>query len=103
LKGVVAQNLFSASIKRDAFRFGIIVLSTAIANFSREAKRTKIPGMIQVGKKSATAARRRDHGARPHETHRAGEAYDKALDKKKFRAFLTLPLTTTNKLSYAPH
>ena len=66
--------------------------TTAIANLVREAKTHQLPGMIQVGKKK---------GNQPlddaiidqlrHARISPEEAYDKAIDKKKFRQFLKNP------------
>ena len=68
------------------------VFTTAIANLRREGKTHQIPGMIQVGKK---------HGNQPLDDAimdhlrmkriSPEEAYEKSLDKKKFRTFLATP------------
>ncbi len=82
LKGVIAQNLF----KR------IVVVDMAIANLIREGKTHQIPGMIQVGKKKGNQPL--DDAIMEHLRHARispEEAYDKALDKKKFRQFLKEP------------
>ncbi|HZQ48043.1 MAG TPA: type IV pilus twitching motility protein PilT [Verrucomicrobiae bacterium] len=93
LKGVVAQNLFRRIDKKGRVAaLEILVFTTAIANLVREGKTHQIPGMIQVGKK---------HGNQPLDDAimehlrmkriAPEEAYDKALDKKKFRTFLPNP------------
>jgi twitching motility protein PilT len=93
LKGVVAQNLFRRIDKKGRVAaLEILVFTTAIANLVREGKTHQIPGMIQVGKK---------HGNQPLDDAimehlrmkriSPEEAYDKALDKKKFRNFLPNP------------
>ena len=93
LKGVVAQNLFKRiDMKGRVAALEILVFTTAIANLVRESKTHQIPGMIQVGKK---------HGNQPLDDAimehlrmkriSPEEAYDKALDKKKFRPFLPQP------------
>src|SRR5271166_3801383 len=90
LKGVIAQNLFKRIDKRGRVAaLEILVFTTAIANLVREGKTHQIPGMIQVGKK---------HGNQPLDDAimehlrmkriSPEEAYDKCLDKKKFRTFL---------------
>src|SRR5271170_1588954 len=93
LKGVVAQTLFKRNDKSGRVAaFEILVFNTAIANLVREGKTHQIPGMIQVGKKQ---------GNQPLDDHimehvrmkriTAEDAYDKALDKKKFRGLLAHP------------
>src|SRR5688572_29696315 len=93
LKGVVAQNLFRRIDKSGRVAaLEVLVVDTPIANLIREAKTHQIPGMMQVGKKK---------GNQPlddaiMELLRASriapeEAYEKAIDKKKFRAFLRTP------------
>jgi twitching motility protein PilT len=93
LKGVIAQNLFKTIDKPGRVAaLEILVVDTAIANLVREGKTHQIPGMIQVGKKK---------GNQPlddaimdllrHMRISPEEAYDKAIDKKKFRQFLKDP------------
>ena len=93
LKGVIAQNLFKTIDKPGrAAALEILVVDMAIANLIREGKTHQIPGMIQVGKKK---------GNQPlddaitdllrHGRISPEEAYDKGVDKKKFRAFLKDP------------
>jgi twitching motility protein PilT len=93
LKGVVAQILFKRSDKKGRVAaFEILVFNTAVANLVREGKTHQIPGMIQVGKK---------HGNQPMDDQilehvrmkriSPEDAYDKALDRKKFRTLLKLP------------
>jgi twitching motility protein PilT len=93
LKGVVAQNLFRRVDKKGRVAaLEILVFTTAIANLVREGKTHQIPGMIQVGKKlgnqpldDAILEHLRMKRVAPE------EAYDKCLDKKKFRIFLPTP------------
>jgi twitching motility protein PilT len=93
LKGVVAQTLFKRIDKKGRVAaFEILVFNTAIANLVREGKTHQIHGMIQVGKKT---------GNQPLDDHimehvrmkriSTEDAYDKALDKKKFRGLLAHP------------
>src|SRR5271170_975782 len=93
LRGVVAQTLFKRNDKSGRVAaVEILVFNTAIANLVREGKTHQIHGMIQVGKKT---------GNQPLDDHimehvrmkriTAEDAYDKALDKKKFRGLLAHP------------
>jgi twitching motility protein PilT len=93
LKGVVAQNLFKRIDQPGRLAaLEILVVDTAIANLIREGKTHQIPGMIQVGKKKgnqplddAIMENLRQARISPE------EAYDKALDRRKFRPFLKQP------------
>ena len=93
LKGVIAQNLFKRVDKPGRVAaLEILVVDMAIANLVREGKTHQIPGMIQVGKKKgnqplddAILAYLQKAIISPE------EAYDKCLDKKKFRPFLKEP------------
>jgi twitching motility protein PilT len=93
LKGVIAQNLFKRIDRPGRVAaLEILVVDMAIANLVREAKTHQIPGMIQVGKKKgnqplddAIMEHLRNSRISPE------EAYDKAIDKKKFRVFLKEP------------
>jgi twitching motility protein PilT len=93
LKGVVAQNLFKRiDIKGRVAAFEILIFTTAIANLVRECKTHQIPGMIQVGKRHGNMPL--DDSIMEHLRMKritAEDAYDKALEKKKFRPFLTKP------------
>src|SRR6202030_3820157 len=90
LKGVIAQNLFKTIDKPGRVAaLEILVVDMAIANLIREGKTHQVPGMIQVGKKKgnqplddAITDLLRNGRISPE------EAYDKCIDKKKFRAFL---------------
>jgi len=72
--------------------FEILLFNTAVANLVREGKTHQIPGMIQVGKK---------WGNQPMDDHimehvrmkriSPEDAYDKALDRRKFRSLLPHP------------
>src|SRR5437763_10404481 len=98
LKGVLAQNLFKTIDKPGRVAaLEILVVDTAIANLVREGKTHQIPGMIQVGKKKGNQPL--DDAIMDHLRHARispEEAYDKCIDKKKFRQFLTeLPVDAT--------
>jgi twitching motility protein PilT len=93
LKGVVAQNLFKRIDKKGRVAaLEILVFNTAVANLVREGKTHQIPGMIQVGKKYGNQPL--DDAIMEHLRMRRispEEAYDKCLDKRKFRTFLPQP------------
>ncbi len=93
LLGVVAQNLFKRIDKKGRVAaLEILVFTTAIANLVREGKTHQIPGMIQVGKKLGNQPL--DDAIMEHVRMKRispDEAYDKCLDKKKFRPFLAHP------------
>ncbi len=93
LRGVVAQNLFKRIDRKGRVAaLEILVVTTAIANLIREAKTHQIPGMIQVGKKLGNTPL--DDSIMDHVKMKRvapEEAYDKCLDKKKFRPFLSTP------------
>ena len=90
LKGIVAQNLFKRIDKKGRVAaLEILVFTTAIANLVREGKTHQIPGMIQVGKKLGNQPL--DDAIMDHLRMKRispEEAYDKSLDKRKFRSFL---------------
>jgi len=93
LKGVVAQNLFKRIDKKGRVAaLEILVFTTAIANLVREGKTHQIPGMIQVGKRIGNQPL--DDAIMEHLRMKRvspDEAYEKCLDKKKFRQFLPHP------------
>jgi len=93
LRGVVAQNLFRRIDKKGRVAaLEVLVFTTAIANLVREGKTHQLPGMIQVGKKLGNQPL--DDAILDHlKMKRVSpeEAYDKCLDKKKFRPFLSTP------------
>lgn len=93
LKGIVAQNLFKRIDKKGRVAaLEILVFTTAIANLVREGKTHQIPGMIQVGKRLGNQPL--DDAILDHLKMKRispEEAYDKCLDKKKFRTFLAHP------------
>jgi len=93
LRGVVAQNLFRRIDKKGRVAaLEILVFTTAIANLVREGKTHQIPGMIQVGKKLGNQPL--DDAIMDHIKMKRispDEAYEKCLDKKKFRPFLSQP------------
>src|SRR2546423_10888747 len=93
LKGVIAQNLFKRIDKPGRVAaLEILVVDMAIANLVREAKTHQIPGMLQVGKKKGNQPL--DDAIMEHLRHARispEEAYDKCIDKKRFRQFLAEP------------
>ena len=93
LRGIVAQNLFKRVDKKGRVAaLEILVFTTAIANLVREGKTHQIPGMIQVGKKMGNQPL--DDAIMDHLKMKRispEEAFDKCLDKKKFRPFLANP------------
>jgi twitching motility protein PilT len=93
LRGVVAQNLFRRIDKKGRVAaLEVLVFTTAIANLIREGKTHQLPGMIQVGKKLGNQPL--DDAIMDHLRMKRispEEAYDKSLDKRKFRPFLTNP------------
>jgi twitching motility protein PilT len=93
LRGVVAQNLFKRVDKKGRVAaLEVLVFTTAIANLVREGKTHQLPGMIQVGKRMGNQPL--DDAIMDHlKMKRVSpeEAYDKCLDKKKFRPFLATP------------
>jgi len=93
LKGVIAQNLFKRIDKKGRVAaLEVLVFTTAVANLVREGKTHQIPGMIQVGKKLGNMPL--DDAIMEHLRMKRispEEAYDKCLDKKKFRVFLPHP------------
>jgi twitching motility protein PilT len=93
LRGVVAQNLFRRVDKKGRVAaLEVLVFTTAIANLVREGKTHQLPGMIQVGKKLGNQPL--DDAIMDHLKMKRiapEEAYDKCLDKKKFRPFLSTP------------
>jgi twitching motility protein PilT len=93
LKGIVAQTLFKRMNKKGRVAgFEILVFNTAVANLVREGKTHQIQGMIQVGKKIGNQPLD-DHIMEHVRMKRISpeEAYEKALDKKKFRPLLAHP------------
>ncbi|MFL6530648.1 MAG: type IV pilus twitching motility protein PilT [Chthoniobacterales bacterium] len=93
LKGVVAQNLFKRIDKPGRVAaLEILVVDMAIGNLVREGKTHQIPGMIQVGKKKGNQPL--DDAIMEHLRHTRispEEAYEKCIDRKKFRPFLKEP------------
>jgi twitching motility protein PilT len=93
LKGEGAQNLFRRIDKKGRVAaLEILVFTTAIANLVREGKTHQIPGMIQVGKKLGNQPL--DDAIMDHLKMKRispEEAYEKCLDRKKFRPFLANP------------
>ncbi len=90
LVGVIAQNLFRRVDKPGRLAaFEVLVVDTPIANLIREGKTYQIPSMIEVGKKKGN--RPLDDSIMDHLQHErisAEEAYEKSIDKRKFRPFL---------------
>jgi twitching motility protein PilT len=93
LKGIVAQTLFKRTDKKGRIAaFEILVFNTAVANLVREGKTHQLPGMIQVGKKIGNQPMD-DHIMEHVRMKRISpeDAYEKALDRKKFRSLLPHP------------
>jgi twitching motility protein PilT len=93
LKGIVAQTLFKRTDKKGRIAaFEILVFNPAVANLVREGKTHQLPGMIQVGKKIGNQPMD-DHIMEHVRMKRISpeDAYEKALDRKKFRSLLTHP------------
>jgi len=93
IKGVIAQTLFKRMDKKGRVAaLEILVFNTAVANMVREGKTHQIPGMIQVGKKYGNMPL--DDSIMDHLKMKRispEEAYEKCLDRKKFRPFLANP------------
>ena len=93
IKGVVAQTLFKRMDKKGRVAaLEILVFNTAVANMVREGKTHQIPGMLQVGKKYGNMPL--DDSIMDHLKMKRispEEAYEKSLDRKKFRPFLANP------------
>jgi twitching motility protein PilT len=93
LKGVVAQNLFRRIDKKGrCAALEILVCDNPIQNLIREGKTHQIPGMMQVGKRKGNqplddAIMEHLRGAKITPE----EAYEKSIDKKKFRPLLKTP------------
>lgn len=90
LVGVIAQNLFKRIDKPGRVAaLEILVVDTPIANLIREGKTFQIPSMIEVGRKKGN--RPLDDAIMDHLSGKrisGEEAYEKSIDKKKFRPFL---------------
>jgi len=86
LKGVVAQNLFKRIDKKGRIAsLEILVFTTAIANLVREGKTPPDPGHDSGGQKTRNMPL--DDSIMEHLRMKRispEEAYDKAMDKKKF-------------------
>jgi twitching motility protein PilT len=93
LKGVIAQNLFRRVDKKGRVAaLEVLVVNTAVANLIREGKTHQIAGMIQVGKKQGNQPL--DDSIMDHVKMKrisVEDAYDKCLDKRKFKVFLAEP------------
>ncbi len=93
LKGVIAQNLFKRIDKPGRVAaLEVLVVDSPIANLIREGKTHQIPGMMQVGKKKGNQPL--DDAIVDHlrcARISPEEAYEKATDRKKFRALLKDP------------
>ena len=93
LKGIVAQSLFKRIDKKGRVAaMEVLVFTTAVANLVRESKTHQIPGMIQVGKRIGNQPL--DDAIMDHMKMKRiapEEAYEKCLDKRKFRPFLANP------------
>ena len=89
----MAQNLFKRIDKPGRVAaLEVLVVDTPIANLIREAKTHQIPGMIQVGKRAGNQPL--DDSIMEHLRMKRispEEAYDKCIEKRKFRGFLAHP------------
>lgn len=91
LKGVIAQNLFRRIDKPGrCAALEVLVVDAPVSNIIREGKTHQIPGMIEVGKKKgnvtlddAIMALLQAGKIDPE------EAFNKSINKKKFREFIT--------------
>ena len=95
LRAVVAQNLFKRIDKKGrCAALEIMIANPAVRNLIREAKTFQIPSMIQTGKKFGMQSL--DDAIMDHLTKKrisSDDAYNKAIDKAKFRPFLKNPPT----------
>jgi twitching motility protein PilT len=95
LRAVVAQNLFKRIDKKGrCAALEIMIATPAVRNLIREAKTFQIPSMIQTGKKFGMQSL--DDAIMDHFTNKrisVDDAYNKAIDKAKFRPFLKNPPT----------
>jgi twitching motility protein PilT len=93
LKVVVAQNLFKRVDKRGrCAALELLVCTAAVGNLIREGKTVQIPSAIQTGKQYGMQTL--DDailGVLQKGWISAEEAYDKCIDKNKFRAMLKTP------------
>ncbi|MBW1768889.1 MAG: type IV pilus twitching motility protein PilT [Deltaproteobacteria bacterium] len=93
LRAVVAQNLFKRVDKKGrCAALEIMIANPAVRNLIREAKTFQIPSMIQTGKRFGMQSL--DDAIMEHLNKKrisADEAYNKAIDKAKFRPFLKNP------------
>lgn len=93
LKGVVAQNLFKRVDKKGRLAvIEVLVVTAAVSNLIREGKTFQIPSTIQTGKKYGMQSL--DDAILDALSSRkigAEDAYDKAIVKDRFMAFLKTP------------
>jgi twitching motility protein PilT len=93
LKVVVAQNLFKRVDKRGrCAALELLVCTAAVGNLIREGKTVQIPSAIQTGKQYGMQML--DDAIMANLTKgwiSAEEAYDKCIDKNKFRPLLKTP------------
>jgi twitching motility protein PilT len=93
LKVVVAQNLFKRVDKRGrCAALELLVCTAAVGNLIREGKTVQIPSAIQTGKQYGMQTL--DDAIMANLTKgwiSAEEAYDKCIDKNKFRPLLKTP------------
>jgi len=93
LKLVVAQNLFKRVDKKGrCAALEILVCTAAVGNLIREGKTVQIPSAIQTGKQFGMQTL--DDAIMAVLTKgwiSAEEAYDKGIDKSKFRPMLKTP------------
>jgi len=91
LRAVVAQTLFKRiDVKGRVAALEIMLATPAVRNLIRESKTFQIPSVIQTGKKFGMQSL--DDSIMAHLTAGridADDAYNKCIDKSKFRQFLT--------------
>src|SRR5438876_3531591 len=93
LKVVVAQNLFKRVDKKGrCAALEILVCTAAVGNLIREGKTVQIPSAIQTGKQfGMQTLDDAIMGVLQKGWISAAEAYDKCIDKQKFRPLLKTP------------
>ena len=93
LKLVVAQNLFKRVDKKGrCAALEILVCTAAVGNLIREGKTVQVPSAIQTGKQyGMQTLDDAIMGVLQKGWISAEEAYDKGIDKSKFRPFLKTP------------
>jgi len=93
MRAVIAQTLFKRIDKKGRVAaLEIMIATPAVRNLIRESKTFQIPSVIQTGKKFGMQSL--DDAIMDHlQAHRIdpNDAYNKCIDKAKFRQYLTSP------------